>query len=93
MDPLLFQQKRSYESQNTYTSALPDLRRQKLIHNQRLREHLLFFTLFFELIILKIELEILSKPAINVLQYYSLTSTRVNARLNILKLNIIKENL
>lgn len=93
MDPLLFQQKRSYESQNTYTSALPHLRRQKLIHNQRLREHLLFFTLFFELIILKIELEILSKPAINVLQYYSLTSTRVNARLNILKLNIIKENL
>lgn len=58
MDTLLFQQKRSCKSQSTYTAALLDLQRQKLFYNQRLAEHLLSFTLFFELKILKIDLEV-----------------------------------
>lgn len=48
----------SYKSQSSYTAALPDLQRQKLIHNQRLAGHLLSITLLFDLVIWKIKLEI-----------------------------------
>lgn len=49
----------SFKSQSTYTVALPDPQRQKLIPNQRLAGHLLSITLLSELIIWKIKLEIL----------------------------------
>lgn len=48
----------SRKSQSSYTAALPDPQRQKLIHNQRLAGHLLSITLLFDPIIWKIKLEI-----------------------------------